>query len=389
MAADRRLRLMFCYLAGFALAVAAVNRLANPFGAWNRLLETAVSSRDGYNRLAVPYRVRVEQPATVLVGSSRVVYGMPAGDGVRDEDFLNAGLLGASLEELTTIVELATANPRLRRLVWVIEFYAFSEQFAGFRDQQTRARLAGEWPRLVTETLFSLDALDASRRELLKAYNPFGGGRARALPLPWPEAEIAAAADHPDISRLADKSPGRIRYELENWVDIYRRYRAAPRHLELFRAAVGRLRARGLDLVLLVPPLSEYELETIRQSGQWPTFLAWKRDLAAVTPYTDFSGYTELARADRYFIDVCHFVPALGHALLRYALGGPDNCRSCGEVARLLAATAAPVDEAAIESHLSHQDSDRIAQTVMESRFARLVSEIAGRSSTTVAMERP
>ncbi len=54
-----------------------------------------------------------------------------------------------------------------------------------------------------------------------------------------------------------------------------------------------------------------------------------ERDFVADTStYTDFSGYNEIARSDRMFIDAWHMEPAVGAVIMRQLLGlGPARLR--------------------------------------------------------------
>ena len=161
----RRLRLMLACLAGFLTAVAAINWIVNPYGAWRPALIDPSHRVDGAargeagERVTTAYRIRADRPATVLVGSSRVVAGMYIERGARD-GVLNAAMSGASLAEVRAILRLAAANPRLERVIWGVDFYAFDARFAGFRHPDTRIRLEGtEWEvagMRIKETLLSL-----------------------------------------------------------------------------------------------------------------------------------------------------------------------------------------------------------------------------------------
>src|SRR5262249_3418890 len=70
-------------LAIFLVGGAAINWTVNPYGAWrtdvvhplhrpSRITETEVGER-----VVTAYRIRAERPTTLLVGSSRVLNGMP------------------------------------------------------------------------------------------------------------------------------------------------------------------------------------------------------------------------------------------------------------------------------------------------------------------------
>ena len=96
-----------------------INWVVNPYGAWRSTVidpayrVTGTDRSEAGERVTTAYRIRAEQPTTLLVGSSRVVAGMYIEHGAQDGVF-NASMSGASLAEIAAILRLATANPRLR-----------------------------------------------------------------------------------------------------------------------------------------------------------------------------------------------------------------------------------------------------------------------------------
>jgi hypothetical protein len=379
----RRLRLMLLCLAGFLAAVAAVNWIVNPYGAWrSRAIDPAyrfseTTRNEAGERVTTAYRIRAEQPTNLLVGSSRVVVGMYIERGARDGVF-NASMSGASLAEIAAVLRLATANPRLKRVIWGVDFYAFDERFVGFRHPETRVRLEGGEREVmvmrIKETLLSAQALDDSRKVLLRAAR--GGSKPGpfAAPVPWPEEVIRARLVDPGRPGLAQADDASRKTQLVNWVGNYSGYRPSEPLGYLFRDAIGGVRAAGLDVVLFVPPLSRCELEAIDQTGSWGAFQAWKRQLLEAGPYWDFSGYGKLDRMESLFLDVAHFWPAVGHVMLREFLG--QGCRNCGAVADIVRDTGVWVEAATIDAHLARQETARRAERSRDDRCTRMVGEM-------------
>ena len=386
----RRLGLMLLCLAGFLAAVAALNWIVNPYGAWRstvidpgyRFSET--TRNEAGERVTTGYRIRVEQPTNLLVGSSRVVVGMYIERGARD-GFFNASMSGASLAEIAAVLRLATANSRLRRVIWGVDFYAFDERFVGFRHPETRVRLEGdEWQLMVMqikETLLSAQALDDSRKVLLRAAR---GGRKPgpfAAPVPWPEEVIRTRLVDPGRPGLALADDASRKAQLVNWVGNYSDYRSSESLQHLFRGAVSGARAAGIEVVLFVPPLSRCELEVIDQTGSWGAFQTWKRQLLEAGPYWDFSGYGKLDGMESLFLDVAHFWPAVGHVMLREFLG--QGCGQCGEVARLVGEAGVWVEAATIDAYLAQQETMRTAARSRRDRCAKVVEEMLRAATST------
>jgi hypothetical protein len=377
----RRLRLMLLWLGGFLAAVTAINWTVNPYGAWRPTVidpvyrVTGADRKEADQRVTTAYRIRAERPTTLLVGSSRVIVGMYIERGVRDGVF-NASMSGASLAEIAAILRLATANPRLARVVWGLDFYAFDERFVGFRHPETRIRLEADERQLmgvrIKETLLSLQALEDSRRVVQRAAR----GRKEGpftVPVPWPEEVIRARLENPDRSGLATADDASLKAQLTNWVANYSGYRLSHSLGSLFRRTVRDARAGGIEVVLFVPPVSRCELEVIDQTGGWGAFQEWKRQLVHAGPYWDFSGFGRLDRMDSLFLDAAHFWPAVGHTMLRQFLG--EGCRQCGEVAAIIRDAGVWVDGATIDAHLAQQDAARRAARP-DDRCARVVGEM-------------
>jgi len=371
------LRMLVCLLAFLAL-VAVINLVVNPYGAWPvRLVDTTFQKVEvGMERMETPYRVRTEQPTTVLLGTSRVLYGMWIDQGYR-ADVLNAALPGQSLDEAVALIDLALRNPRLRRIIWSVELIQFTEQMRGFRDAPTQTRLLGDTLLRVRETLLSADALQASGGLLLRRT----AGRSslpaeRTLPIPWPPATLRAAFDEIETAPNGGGDSTGLDQHIRLWLKDYGHSRLAEGQWDLFTRTIDRIRAAGIDLTLLAPPLNAFELETIRQGGQWPAFQAWKGRLATVSPYWDFSGYHELALRDELFTFpiFCHFKPAVGHALLRRLLEG--SCDDCGTTEHLIADAGVWVDSNTVQAHLEDLDAARLRVTRERPRSVQAVERI-------------
>jgi hypothetical protein len=374
---QRRLCLMIACLFSFVVVVVAVNLAANPYGAWPfSLFDPSFRRLDSCERISTPYRLRVEQPATLLVGSSRTLWGIPIEQGMRGE-ISNAGLPGATLAEIDEVIRLGLRNPHLRRVLWGVEFYAFDPRFEGFRDLPTRRRLEGDLPVMLIETVLSLDALERSRRLLFRAI----GGRSQPpptwlLPVPWPGGAIRERFGAPEPKGLDVMDDNALRQSLRGWVAQYSTYRLSDTQLALFRATVAAVRAAGIDLVIFIPPVSSCDLDAIRQCGALDAFLSWKRSLGSVAPYRDFSGNNELSRVESLFLDPAHIKPVLGQALLHRLQA--EECRDCGDLDRLLREADVRVDATTIETHLAGQAATLDGPTGSGSRCPGIVAQILG-----------
>src|SRR5579875_3376097 len=371
----RRFRLPLLML-GFTCAALcaglALNYAVNPYGVWPPALIDPIYREIAHNRAEMPHLLRAAHPTTVLVGSSRVYEGMPIEQGMRD-DVLNAGLGGASMRELIEVVNAALLNHRLKRILWDVDFFQLD---AGFDAEEPNldARLGGSRRLLIEDTLLNLgtvgDSLDMIRRALRgrRHLRP-----SKLAPVPWP-AELVCAELNRERFGLTRQKPAQIAIQLtQSFPKLYVNYRFSEDLLAKFRNTVNRARARGVEVIVLVPPMSQYELELIRQRGLWDTFKHFKRRLATVGPFLDFSGYNEMSHHDELFIDVLHMKPAVGFQVLRIALGMEPA--ACSPDLRLVARSAMRLDTANVETELAREDQMRELATAEKTRYAEVVAE--------------
>ncbi len=367
----RRLVLMLLALAAFCRAAVIFNYLINPYGAWQTALIDPIFRDDNDARMTTPYLVRTMRPHTLLVGSSRVRVGMHIEQGYRD-GVLNGALQGADAEEEVEVVRVALRNPKLKRIVWGLDFFSFDDGRTANRD--TMARLHGNAWTMFSETLLSLEALDAGRREFDRACHGRQALRIQwTIPVPWPQTELCRRRARSGRAGLDSAGAAMIQLQLTRDVPDYTGYRLSKRKLRDYAAAVALARQRGVEVIAFVPPISGYVLEMIRQSGQWPTFQQWKRELLAAGPYWDFSGYNAFARSSELFRDVMHFKTAVGHQLLRRLLGLDTS--GCGSKTRIITGAGLWIDERTICDLLAAQEARMRAATAHETGFVRAAAQ--------------
>ncbi|HEY2664278.1 MAG TPA: hypothetical protein VGI47_08055 [Candidatus Binataceae bacterium] len=365
---------MFAALAALVGTLIAVNYLVNPFGAWRiSVIDPIFRSLDQY-RVVTPYIVRTSHPDTLLVGNSRVVLGMEIKQVCRD-GFLNGAFMGGRIAENAKLIELALKNPALKRIVWQIDFVSFDKTLDGFADGDTEDRLCHPWRTIVPDTLLSVDALNESWRELRRAR----AGRSslwpeQVAPMPWPPELIKRAIEVAPGTRLDMLPVATLEDHVRVIVDFYREYSLSAAALDLAAATVREARARGVEVILYTPPLNEYELEGIRQTGNWELLKRWKRQILKLGPYSDFSGYNPVARLDFLFTDIRHYKPAIGFPILRNVIG--LSCSGCGLVAESVNASPLPMTASDSERTLAIQDARMKAAAAVPSRYSKMVAEM-------------
>jgi hypothetical protein len=365
-----RIGLMFALTSTLIASGIALTWLLNPYGATRSRLIDPIFRKVKEERLVTPYLLQTARPRTVLVGSSRVRMGMRIEQGERD-GVLNAAVNGATLSQISRIVEVALRNPELRRIIWGVDFFAFSSRWNAV-DPNFDARIANRPEARIEDTLLSLDALgdglDMFKRSL--------HGRARLrttmkAEVPWRPALICKQFITERMDGLDEQSPAGIEAHLRQYLYLYRRYEFSAAQLELFRATVQHIRARNVELVLFVPPMSEYELELVRQTGHWSDFERFKRALAATAPFEDFAAYSAVAQHDEFYLEVIHFKASVGHQILRLLLG--EQPATCDE-AQIVTRSAQYVNAASIEEVLAREAKMRDRTIAHEPRYTRMAA---------------
>ncbi len=323
----------------------------------------------GHERVTTPYRLRTTAPATVLLGTSRVVFGMPIEQGYKD-GFLNAGLSAARPAEIGKEVRLALRNPHLKRIIWEVDFFTFDERLKCVPD--TCARLDGSLRLLILDNLLSSEALDAGWHMLGRAIS----GR-RALdrkvlePIPWPQDFICERFQTEARRGLDNVGQKGALQQILSETPLYKGSVCCGAGLALFRDVVNEINRAGVELIVFLPPMTQYELEEIRQSGLWPTFEQFKRGLTASVSYWDFSGYNQIAHTDSMFLDVVHMKPEVGMTILRQLLGMPDS--KCAEM-RLVTGSALRVSPENIDQVLALQDARERAAIAQPNQYSQVVA---------------
>ncbi len=362
----------------FALTVVVIagamgfNYLVNPYGAWRCALVYPIFRNLTGDRAQMPYQLWTTAPETLLIGSSRVQQGMRIEQGYR-AGVLNASLGAAMIPDLARIVTIALQNPKLQRIVWGVDFYAFNAQ-RHHVNPSFEQRIALQPDMLLEDSLLSLSAMGDSFDVLKRASR----GRASLKPtisagVPWPQELICAQLIRQRSHGLAVATPANIEISLAQvhaW--FYTNYEFSPAIAGRFREVVELARARNVQVILFVPPMSEYELELIRQGGRWPDFERFKRAVAAAGPFWDFAAYNRLAQADDLFLDVLHLKPAAGNEILRIMLGAEPAV--CGVDAEIIGASAVRVDNGSIDRVLALEARERDQAAAVESRYSRIAA---------------
>lgn len=314
--------LLVCLL--LIAAAATFNLVVDPYGVWRVVdiagVNSAKPAQLNHDYLFKAADVMRLKPRTVFLGSSRVAYGLDpkhpalAGRG----PVYNLAILGANMHVLRRYFDHALYNnPQLNTVVLGADFFAFGKNVKAppaFRDERIGRRHL--WPKDVVTTLFSVDALADSVETV--ASNVLHPGEEPYFPDGMMTAE--------NLQAIADQGhlPARFKNSADEYLNRANRFDGFSFNEDAFRDLahiVHVCRRRGIRLVVFVPPVHATLLEAMRLRGVWGDFQTWKRRLAALTPYWDFSGYNSIttepvARKMKWYWDMSHFRRGAGNLVL-------------------------------------------------------------------------
>ncbi len=317
-------------------SLSLLNVVVDPFGAY-RLIDTPLRPYVA-SRTAKAEMLRHLGCQDVLVGTSRVEVGIdPRSSRFGSRVVCNAGLSKTNMIEVAHVMRYAAEQPRTERILFFLDFLLFSTARTVERDFASSRFADGLSP--LDYHLRNLLSEDATRRSFKTVWSA------------WRGAE-------PSYDERGHRSRGRgdrsardlFRRRLTHFLgEVYASYHYDPARIELLATEVARARKRGLDLVLVVPPVHALQLEAVHAAGLWPAFERWKRDLVELvvrdaraypeaTPLRlwDFTGYASynvvsvpapeiLAAEVPWYWESSHFKVELGDLVLERILGDADS----------------------------------------------------------------
>jgi hypothetical protein len=365
----------FIFLLTFFLLIAVVNSTVDPFGFFNLIRingfnspKTEIRKKDKLLKAVLVSRIR---PEAVVLGSSRVAAGLnPDHPALRDYfPRYNLAIDGPDIYIIRRYLQHALANSVLKEVVIGLDFFAFNVRGKGYGtapviDQSLSVypdgtRNLGFTKTVVTTTLFSLSAVSSAWHTLRDAPGFTGATTepatgAKEFYFNGQRIDLAHETEDRKIIAVL-QSLGRNILISKRFAQIERillkRYLAGSQgeyfleqggrsSLDELRRIIRMCRNHGVDLRLFVSPVHARLLEVIRNTGLWPVYEQWKRELVRVAsgdpdrgeppvPIWDFSGYNTVTTEDvpagrplmKYYYDSSHYRQGVGDMILDRIFG--------------------------------------------------------------------
>ncbi len=330
---------MLVFLAGVIL----FNRAVNPFCVFpSDWLATPLKPETfTHLRLVKAAQVRHLQPATILLGNSRVETGLfPGHPAFSQRPVYNLGLSQACTYETLRYFQHASAGGKLRQAVWLMDYAAFLESSVpspDFSESRLALSATGEpegysfmmdW----AQSLLTEDAVSGSLRTLLKRK----GEKSYAV-----DGARIASEERARVMQKGGSLPAFLSYERHQFpLQVKQPAVISEAALGHLRQLLELARERHVEVRLGISPVHARHLELLQIAGHGPAYKEWRRRVVALVeplvatramkPIVDFSGYNEYTTEAvpqsglaRWYYESSHFTMELGDLVLSRLLA-PD-----------------------------------------------------------------
>ncbi|MFS1702222.1 hypothetical protein [Alteromonas sp. AMM-1] len=340
------LRNLLLFIVSLFLLAGALNAFVDPYGFyWSPTFEgfnARKTQADERVREVTPYRALELQPDTLLIGSSRVQLGFAAeSDSFGERSVFNLALPGSGLtENLKYALLHVKQNPNLRTLIIGVDYRYFLNNYGNDPGPWTTQQLMDKYnknPETTVEkiqriypALFSLDTLQDSFATVIQQRGLYN--------------HITRLGSNTGDYYLATiKAEGKQRFFTHQQSGVQQRfereqYRYRGEHglfgIGMYQTFIDELVAKhpNVTLYTFINPYHQSYWRVIKQTGHWPDYLQWKRDLAALAdmypqfPFYDFSlpsvetledpDYAKNREPMVWFWEPAHYRPAMGDRII-------------------------------------------------------------------------
>ncbi len=321
------------------LIVGGINFTVDPLGRFRAV------DIDGFNRVKVGVKrdTRKGKTATlqecrfdtILLGSSRIEFGLNPKHPAFPGRAYNAGLKSTSIYEMERLTRYLLAHQAPQLVLVGLDFFAFNERRIGADDFEESLIGHGQQPWSVFKYLISLENLQSSwitvRWNRAGIFDPCAqNGYDRGYPVRTSTAEV-------------------FRETIQNFLDnpeLFNGYLAGDDYPQRLREVLLMLRAAGIDVRVFLSPMHAAMIETMAVAGLEADYFRWKARMVEIVAEVnaaqpelaplvlwDFSGYnsisTEQVAADgaplRNFRDPSHYRANVGNFVIERVLGLPPG----------------------------------------------------------------
>lgn len=299
------------------LLIASFNYVVDPFNV-NSLKISGFNDKkpDAQHRLRVALNVIKNKPKTIVLGTSRANnIDEECLRSISEGLFYNAGLPGANFDEIYAyFLHALYVQPDLKKVVLGIDLFSFNlnrKPQADFKEERLQKSY-----RSLTDHKDTL----LTRQALLKSW----------------ECVYSSFFDVKMANKIAEIGDEVYLKSLLDSEEFYKDFAIDSEKIKKFQSMVEICQSRGIELQAFVCPVKALYWEFYYQNGLWPHVEDLKRQLCAVHPIWDFSGFNPITMEtldsggkDLYH-ECSHFTFYVGGLLIKRMFGEPSSIDSVG-----------------------------------------------------------
>jgi hypothetical protein len=315
--------------------IGSVNYLTDPFHYFgtppiSSLNEHKLPSK--LERFECALKIMCLKPKAIILGSSRARAGFETSyySKLAGYPAYKSAFAGARFHELYHYFEHALHNqPDLKAVFLSLDFFAFSKNLTPVSEySEERFNRSSASLNDFFKLIFALPTLKFSYETVQHNLHP--------------ERYFAdtnlVKIDHNEYIRLGFilENPGL--YLQTEIYSFFNSYETDPAKIAMFKKLVETCKAKNIDLKIVFAPVNEFYWEALYQNNKWNDFEALKRQLAAIHPIYDFSGFSTYnteplptpTEENPYYFELSHFKPSLGRIILNKVYGKEECCPDTG-----------------------------------------------------------
>ncbi len=319
----------------------AMNLLVNPFDFYpfpplHRVNDVKVAMGVS-QRLHCAMEIARQKPLGIVLGTSRCNNGIDPVDleKLGYPHVFNSGFGQSNMKEKYYFLEHALYHqPDLKLVVIGLDFFNFGKGNSVKRGSKHGFSLND----LKGNTFSPLQYFHFLFKPLSHSYKTWNANYSEDLDLIYLDNGLwnPILSANPKINPFFDKTDiDFVRYVLRT-KEYYSKYKLSYKQIHFFKKIVRLCRDKNIELKVFFTPPKVLYWEAIYRSQLWPTFETLKRELAAIYPFWDFSGFncvtTEAidTKENPLYYECSHFRPYVGRLILDRMYHQPHAIQNFG-----------------------------------------------------------
>lgn len=275
------------------------------------------------------YAKRVE-PQTILMGSSRTAgFGREQLGRLVSGTFYNLSLANPSIYEQYEFLACMVGQGKTRHVFLAVDFFSFNPTRQLFQTGFSKTRCdTGMMLDDVIDSLITFSATENSVRTVITNI------KGKAIEKDYRTGVWTWVRERDELRKHGQ---GVIRKKIDLYLKtfaeapffyhapLFRNPSSVDADLKRFERLVAYSRTQGVKLTVFVSPVHHRQIDLIYEKKLGETYERWKRELAKITEYYDFSGPSGICSDDRWWWDSSHIRAEGGTLIFARLAGDPDG----------------------------------------------------------------